>query len=239
MARTKRGIMIVSALMLGAMISSACSRLYSQSPVATFTPLPQSNLFASAEPTNMSDIQAFATGSAIASNGGAPVAATATLAAGVTPLANAETATATPIVEVNPTATATLAVSGNAPTSTSAPASVSGTEWILKEGEFPYCIARRYNVDPTDLINASGLTSPDIYYEGQKLIIPQNSTWPSSLGPRGLLSRPSTYTVTGNSDTTVYGVACKFGDVDPSAIASSNNISVDATLTVGQTLNIP
>jgi hypothetical protein len=42
-----------------------------------------------------------------------------------------------------------------------------------------------------------------------------------------------------SSDETIYGVACLFGDIDPSAIAQANNISVDAALTAGQSLNIP
>ena len=181
----------------------------------------------------MQDLQNFMTQTALAGENPAPEA-TATLAVSD---AGAATATATPVVDIIPTATATQAVA--AATSTSAPSS-SGTEWVLKNGEFPFCIARRYNVDPTDLIKTSGLSNPDIYYEGLKLVIPQNSTWnEASLGPRALISRPSAYTVTGNSDTTVYGVACKYGDVDPATIAQNNNIAVGATLTVGQTLNIP
>jgi hypothetical protein len=34
-------------------------------------------------------------------------------------------------------------------------------------------------------------------------------------------------------------VACKFGDVDPAAIASANSISISAKLTAGQQLQIP
>ena len=49
---------------------------------------------------------------------------------------------------------------------------------------------------------------------------------------------PTTYTVLA-SDETVYGVACKFGDVDPAAIAQANGISVDAALAAGQSLSIP
>jgi hypothetical protein len=41
------------------------------------------------------------------------------------------------------------------------------------------------------------------------------------------------------SGQTVYGVACWYGDVEPQAIASANGISVDATLSAGQSLNIP
>jgi len=231
MSRKNRGIIVASTLLLAAILISACQQPYSTPPAATNTPIDTNSLFSTpmGTPDSMQDVENLITQTAVAGEPDTPLA-TATLGASTT-------ATPTPIIDLGPTATATQAVV-NAPTSTSAPA-VSGSVWILKDGEFPYCIARRYNVDPTDLINASGLTSPDIYYEGQKLIIPSNSTWPTTLGPRGRLTRPGTYTVTGNSDTTVYGVACKYGDVDPSAIAQNNSISVDATLNVGQTLNIP
>ena len=233
MSRTKRGLTIASTLLLVAVLISACEQPYSTPPVATLTPIDSNSLFTTqlpSEPGNMSDVENATTQTA--------VALTQTPSSvDITP-ASVVTATPTPIIELNPTATATQAVVNNAPTSTSVPSS-SGTEWILKDGEFPFCIARRYNVDPQDLIAVSGLTSPDIYYEGQRLIIPQNSTWPASAGPRSLRNHPDTYTVTGTSDTTVYGVACKYGDVDPAAIAQANGISVGTTLTVGQQLSVP
>jgi hypothetical protein len=45
--------------------------------------------------------------------------------------------------------------------------------------------------------------------------------------------------VSGNNDTTIYGVACKYGDVDPATIASNNNLSLSSTLNIGQQLSIP
>jgi LysM repeat protein len=231
MLRKNRGIVVASALLLAAVLLSACQQPYSTPPAATNTPIDPNSLFSTplGEPDSMSDVENFITQTAQAGASPDPAIATATLA-----ISNpgAATETPTPLVNIIPSATQAVAAA------TSAPA-VSGSEWILKDGEFPYCIARRYNVDPTDLIKASGLTSPDIYYEGQRLVIPQNSTWPASLGSRSLLTRPATYTVTGNSDTTIYGVACKYGEINPSVIAQNNNLSVDAALTVGQTLNIP
>jgi hypothetical protein len=38
---------------------------------------------------------------------------------------------------------------------------------------------------------------------------------------------------------TFYTIACSFGDVDPSAIAAANGMSVTAPLTTGQVINIP
>lgn len=231
MSRTKRGLTIASTLLLVAVLVSACEQPYSTPPAVTNTPIDPNSFFTTpipSQPENMGDVENITTQTAIA------VVATQTLTIGnTTPLAGA-TITPTPIIALNPTATQAIVV---VPTSTSVQA--SGSEWVLKDGEFPYCIARRFNVDPTDLIRVSGLTSPDIYYEGQRLVIPQNSTWPASLGQRSLRSHPATYTVTGTSDTTVYGVACKYGDVDPAAIAQANGISVGASLNVGQQLSIP
>jgi hypothetical protein len=105
----------------------------------------------------------------------------------------------------------------------------------LQNGEFPYCIARRFNVDPDALLSASGLTSPDVYYEGLKLTIPQSGAFP---GGRMLATHPTTYSVL-SGDETLYSVACKFGDIDPATIASTNGISISARLTAGQKLQIP
>ncbi len=235
MVRMKRGMLIASTLTLVMLITSACERSFSPAPAATFTPVPQ-NLFASAVPTTIGEVAAFATGSAIAqqtTSPGAPapaVTATATLAAvGVTPQAGV-TATATPIVVTNPTST--LAVPQVAPTT--APVT-AGSEYVLKPGEFPYCIARRFNVDPDAMLRLSGLSDGVLYDPGTVLKIPSTGPFP---GNRMLRNHPATYTVSQTGET-VYGVACAFGDVNPADIASKNGISVDAALTAGQTLNIP
>jgi LysM repeat protein len=155
------------------------------------------------------------------------------------------TATSTPFVSLPSTSTviptSTLALPAGASTSTPAPSGPKPPTYVLQEGEFPYCIARRFNISPTDLLQASNLTSPDIYYAGMQLTIPQNSVWPvQDLGPRSLRTHPATYTVIGDGDTTVHGVACRFGDVTPDAIVAANGgISLGSTLNVGQSLNIP
>jgi LysM repeat protein len=107
--------------------------------------------------------------------------------------------------------------------------------YVLQEGEFPYCIARRFNVNPDDLLNLNGLSRGQNVYPGTKLKIPQTGrTFP---GERALLAHPTSYTVVGGD--TLYIIACKFGDVTPLAIAQANGLEVDAELTVGQTLQIP
>jgi LysM repeat protein len=236
MARMNRGMMIASTLMLVSLTLSACNKAYSQATAATFTPVPQSNLFASPQPTNMGDVQAFATGSAVAQLTASPgaVVSTSTLAPGVTPLV--VTATNTPAVLVNPTSTATLAVVPNGPTAAPIPAGTHPASYTLQNGEFVYCIARRFNVDPDEVLALNGIADSQTIYPGLTIKLPQSGNpFP---GNRMLRNHPATYSVAG-SDETVYSVACAFGDVDPALIAQNNSIAVGAALTPGQTLNIP
>jgi LysM repeat protein len=106
----------------------------------------------------------------------------------------------------------------------------------LQKGEFPYCIARRFNVDPGQLLSQNGLANGDIYYPNLTLTIPQSGNFP---GTRALRSHPETYTVP-SANMTVNGVACVCGDVDPAAIVQANSgLSLGSALTVGQQISIP
>jgi LysM repeat protein len=105
----------------------------------------------------------------------------------------------------------------------------------LRSGEHPYCIARRYNVDPIELLNRSGLNVNSRPGAGYSLTLPQTGNpFPSE---RMLAQHPTTYTV--GSGETVYSIACKFGDVAPEAIGFANNLAAPYTLTPGQTIQIP
>jgi LysM repeat protein len=232
MSRSKRGLTIASTLLLVAVLISACEQPYSTPPAVTNTPIDPNSFFSTpipSQPGNMQDVENITTQTALASvltqtPGGN---ATAVVGATVTP---------TPIIELNPTATATQAV---VTTSTSVPSGSRPTTYTLKPGEFPYCIARRYNVDPDELLRLSGLSSAQAnsLSSGTVLTLPQSGTFP---GDRSWHDHPATFTVGVTYNTnTVYGVACYYGDIEPSTIASNNNISFDATLTAGQTLNIP
>jgi LysM repeat protein len=103
----------------------------------------------------------------------------------------------------------------------------------LKPGEFPYCIARRFDVNPDELLRVNNLSSGEIYYANLTLTIPQSRSFP---GTRALRTHPATYAATAGE--TIYSIACKFGDVDPGAIASTNSLP-GTTLTASQSLNIP
>jgi LysM repeat protein len=228
----RRGTIITTTLILAAIMVSACQQPYSTPPAATNTPLDTTSLFSTPMGTadSMKDVENFITQTAVA--GGVPAIATATLA-----VSNPDGATTspTPLVNIIPSATASQAVAASTPV----PSGPKPGTYTLKNGEFPYCIARRFNVDPDQLLASSGLTSAqaDNLSAGTVLTIPQSGAFP---GDRSWHNHPATFTVGVTYDTnTVYGVACYYGDIDPATVAQNNGISVDATLTAGQVLNIP
>lgn len=235
MSRTNRGLTIASTLLLAALLMSACKQPYSTPPAVTNTPIDPNSFFSTpipSQPSNMQDVENMTTQTALAGlPTQTPGGATATLA-----VVTGATATATPIINLPATATQAVAV---VPTSTPVPAGSRPTTYTLKQGEFPYCIARRFNVDPDDLLRLSGLSASqaDSLSAGTVLTIPQSGTFP---GDRSWHDHPATFTVGVTYTTnTVYGVACYYGDIEPSVIAQNNGISVDATLSAGQVLNIP
>jgi LysM repeat protein len=184
-------------------------------------------------------IAQFAKGTAAAqttiANGGTPSTPqpVATTNTAVTPLAGGTLAVVTPTNNVVVIATTPVVVVPSGPSPTAGPKPATYT---LHAGEFPYCIARRFNVNPDELLSINGLTDGQLYYPNLTLKIPQTGNpFPAN---RALLTHPATYTVVAGTDT-VYSVACKYGDIDPAAIASVNGIAVSAKLTSGQKLNIP
>ncbi len=107
--------------------------------------------------------------------------------------------------------------------------------YTLQKGEFPYCIARRFNVNPIEMLQLSGLPSSGTLSPGTVLKIPQKgSPFP---GNRMLQNHPTSYTV--QAGDTIYSIACLFGDVDPASIAFVNNLEKPYTLQAGQVINIP
>jgi LysM repeat protein len=134
-------------------------------------------------------------------------------------------ATVTPMTSV-PTPLPVIAVASPTP---GHPAS-----YTLHAGEFAYCIARRFDVDPGALMSLNGLSSGQVLQPGMTLSIPATGSFP---GTRALKTHPVQYTVAVND--TFYSIACGFGDVDPSAIAAANGLTLASALTTGQVLNIP
>lgn len=242
MSKKQRGLLVIFIVVISSVMISACTQSLSSAPAATPTLLPP-DLFVSPIATGgnpMDMIQEFAKQTSVAqttvANGGTP-ATPQPVGTLITPQAGTVTTptVAAPSTPTNAVLGTPVPASTSAPNATSVPPGVRPPTYTLQNGEFPYCIARRFNVDPDALLSASGLTSPDLYYSGLTLTIPQSGAFP---GSRMLASHPTTYSVL-SSDETVYSVACKFGDVDPAAIAAANNISASAALTAGQKLQIP
>ncbi len=211
---------LVFALVLG-----ACTR--SASGAMPPTPTAGMNEFPTPVPTGVANISATQTAVAMPPQTGGGEAAPQP-----TPI---PLATLMPTPRPTPIPTATpkpITTTGSAatPIATTVPST-----YTLHEGEFPYCLARRFNIDPDALLRANGLARGQIVYPGKTLTIPTNANpFPYQ---RALRAHPTTYVV--QYGDTLYSIACKFGDVWPEAIAAANNLSLDATLTPGQTLQIP
>jgi LysM repeat protein len=108
-------------------------------------------------------------------------------------------------------------------------------QYTLREGEFPFCIARRFNVDPADLLSLNGLGPNTLLEPGTTLQIPQTGTWAGE--GRVLNPHPTTHTVLAGES--IYSIACFYGDVSPEAIIAVNQLEEPYDLTAGQTLKIP
>jgi hypothetical protein len=110
--------------------------------------------------------------------------------------------------------------------------------YSLKKGEWPFCIARRFNINPIDLLNASGLSlesKPDV---GFVLKIPQTGEWPESrFGHRYIREHPAMHEV--SAGETLNTIACLYGDVDPGEIVDANELPEPYTINPGKMLRIP
>lgn len=121
------------------------------------------------------------------------------------------------------------------PTMPVIPTATRPETYTLHPGEWPICIARRFNLDLATFLDANGMTMESRPAAGTVLKIPSTGTW--SAGERALKSHPTSYSV--RSGDTIYSVGCAFGDVDPEAIIIANNLESPYSLTGGQTLQIP
>ncbi len=105
----------------------------------------------------------------------------------------------------------------------------------LRKGEFPYCIARRFDIDIDTLLAASGLAKGSVYSEGQLLKIPTDAK--AFQGTRALQTHPADYTV--QAGDTYFTIACKFGNVYPEQIAAANGQKVNQRPKTGAVIQIP
>jgi LysM repeat protein len=107
--------------------------------------------------------------------------------------------------------------------------------YTLQAGEWPICIARRYNLNVGSLLSANGLTMDSKPGAGTSLNIPSSGTWDS--GTRAYHSHPTSYTVKGGD--TINIIACYYGDLLPDDIIGANGLSKPYSLSAGKVLSIP
>ena len=236
----KTRVILIIAIVIIMLALTSCERSYAPIDESLATPVIEGDGFAEPLPSDNIDglLESGAqTATALAAGvgGDAPpgVEVTEAASAGEDPTAVPEGVTVTPESEspVDPTATPTA-------TAIAPPTAVVGkpASYTLKKGEFPYCIARRFNIDPSELLALNNLSSTQAQslQPGLTLSIPQSgAAFPSA---RALHAHPVSYTVPSN--TNVYGIACFFGDVDPAAIVSRNNIADPNNVTAGTVLQI-
>lgn len=226
---TKRHLMlfVIALIILGL---AACERPASTAPTGlevTATPLSEFPIPGVTDDV-MGQLESFATQTAQALLAGtpqsSPVAPTLT---GEVPAATPESSDITTGPEEGSPASTPLPV----------PSATPGLPetYTLQKGEFPYCIARRFDINPNELLRESGLAGGGTFATGTVLIIPKSGR--NFPGNRTLKAHPTTITVP--SEGTIYSIACEFGDVDIYAIAAANGLSEPYNLTAGQTLHIP
>lgn len=226
----KRVYAIILVVLVTGLLLTACERPASVAPVTAPTQSGEIPFPVATQPDIMKEILA-ATQTAGAILGTVEPTAMPISSGGDTSVqpTTSGTLVTIPLVTSTPMATAT-------PTAIVYPTPTPGkpSTYTLHNGEFPYCIARRFNVNAADLLAANGLGMNTIVSPGTTLTIPQSGTWE---GTRSLKSHPTSYTVA--SGDTIYSIACGFGDADPNTIMAANGLSESSTLSVGQVLQIP
>lgn len=211
----KKTSLIILIAIFASLMFSACTMSASTPPPVTPT-------------TNLSEIARQATETAIAK----------------TPKAgDTQVPEETEVAGTEPTATGPAELE---PTSTPAPTQDDGDDDIIMEypvpdsytlhsGEFPYCLARRFNILPEDILDYNGIVYGTLLYPGDTILLPPDGR--PYIGNRALMYHPADYTVIYGD--TLYSIACLYGDVDPRSIAAANDLNVDQVLTPGTVLRIP
>ena len=148
-------------------------------------------------------------------------------------------ATAVAATDVPTVAAPTEAISEETSTKTPIATATPGVPetWALQAGEWPICIARRYNLDVGDFLSLNGMSMESRPAAGTVVKLPANSSWSANYGSPALVAHPTTHTVVAGQ--TLYSIACKYGDVDPNDIIAANGLSEPVVLASGDVLNIP
>jgi LysM repeat protein len=223
----KKMLVVTVSLILISMFLASCSLPASTAPESFATNTPNVPFPIA---TNAQTVHQVVSGTqtAQAMQGGLPTQSLPTIPVGSTGLPTFPSLyTNTPGTTVLSTPTKTMV-----PFATSTPGLPS--TYTIHQGEYCYCLARRFNIDPISLVNANPACNNNPVQPGTNMTITTSGTWP---GDRARFPHPTTYIVKGGD--TIYTIACYFGDVDPNIIIAANGLQSPYTLTVGQSLQIP
>jgi LysM repeat protein len=215
----KKYISVIIILLVATFLFGACSRSASK----TIVPTPTLNV---PEPTQGSvivaeDLNAKATEAAAAEEAAAE-GEEATTEDGVEVIEDEPTAvpaTATPEPELE------------------VPDTVRPESYTLVQGEWPICIARRFDLDISAFFALNGLSMDSRPSVGTVLKIPADGNWSANYGERAYHSHPANYVV--KAGDTLNTIACYYGDVSPEQIAAKNGLETPYVITAGQELQIP
>jgi LysM repeat protein len=138
---------------------------------------------------------------------------------------------------VEPTATTAPAAAQAQPAAQTIPTLERPATYALQPGEWPICIARRFDVNLSDLFSLNGLTMDSKPAAGAVLKLPSGGNWNSAAHGSRAWHEGSSYTV--KAGDTVYTIACYFGDVSPQAILAANNLGGPGDIKSGMALKIP
>ncbi|KXX69813.1 LysM peptidoglycan-binding domain-containing protein [Flammeovirga sp. SJP92] len=125
----------------------------------------------------------------------------------------------------------------NNTTVTSTPSSQEKIVYTVQQGDTLYQISRKVGLSPQQILALNGLDGSTPIYIGQELKVkgvpkaaPETSapTTPSSTG--------KTHTV--QRGESLYAIGRKYG-CSPAEVLAANNMAIDATIYIGQTLKIP
>ncbi len=149
---------------------AACNRLAPQSPVGAVqaTPTSGGSVLATPLPTGMSLMEAWGTSTAIYIQTevatGLFTAVPTSGAPQTSSTANPAGTTSTPMVPPTGVGTVVAGIATDTPMPGTTPAVIVPTPtpghpatYTLQSGEFPWCIARRFNVDPNELLSSKWL----------------------------------------------------------------------------------
>jgi LysM repeat protein len=202
---------------------TACNRSASKAPVASVTPTGEAP-FPFTTPDAMGTIK---TQTAVALTPVVvPTNTAQVVVATVAP-------TAAPQAVTNPTANTQQEASQNV----KIPGITRPTTYTLQKGEWPICVARRFDLNITTFFAANGLSMQSKPGVGIVLKIPTSGNWSANYGARSLKSHPASYTVV--SGDSIYTIACKYGDVSPEQILAANSLSSASDIKSGMKLSIP